>query len=749
MSEENKTPETERPETDEALNAELDQLKDLFQAELDKAAAEAANEGQPVIQELDYSAPADVDDEDDHTSEDGEDAARQDDVPVKQKKAHRKLPFVLLTVFLVLLLIVLGSYVALSIKIPTFGSYVSSYANAVIAKDKEDELDYYKKALDSCAEGTLLEKQRQALYEKITFLLYETEGYDSAKAYEKEHITDEMRAKPKTAEYKEFLKLYDLLNRISDELFDTAAAAYETAGNADGIDYTALAKQMGTPEPMEDDVIAALRRVADGLEIEKNAASAEERSDAVNEYLAAENLLFGLNVETQKLLEQITVHMFNAGCAYEAALMRDQLFDDEMLADVKTEGFTAMLEKLAALKDIKTDLTAAAQKAAAKTGFTDGDVLSALTAALPAGTDAAPLVQAASALARGLQAMNENDLSTAITDMNRALNIENALGLNTNGTAENLIICMMRSGDARPVYTADGETLDAYGMKQKYITNVYLKLAGEEFKAAAADLDAIHKAFETVEAAFLTVSNQMDETEEPDKAAFTEALDALEFSEDDVFGHAYLSYFRYVVESVTDKDEPTMEKYLRGFAEPFEKYPAYYAAELATMLLYKGSTDEAAELADLLMENDTSDMQAIYLKQITERSKGNTEEAIALAQRGLDASGVSAFREELVKCRLAENDIAGAFADAKELFEANAEQLSRDMCEYLLICEALYQGDDADLRADMEEYKAQVENIYETYGITVGETAQDVIDGKKTAAEVFCKPPFALRDPNA
>ncbi len=192
-----------------------------------------------------------------------------------------------------------------------------------------------------------------------------------------------------------------------------------------------------------------------------------------------------------------------------------------------------------------------------------------------------------------------------------------------------------------------------------------------------------------------------------------------------------------------------MEKYLREFAVPFEKYPAYYAGELATMLLYKGGVNEAAELADMLMKNDTSDLMAIYLKEITERSKGNTEAAIALAQRGLDASGVSTFREEIVKCRLAEYDIAGAFADAKELFEANAEQLSRDMCEYLLICEALYTGDDEALRAELEEYKTQVENIYASYGLTVGETAQDIIDGKKTTTEVFCDPPYALRDPNA
>ncbi len=904
MSDETRTPENAQPQNGEALDRELNDLKELFQAEFNKATAEANEEAHPVIQELDYSFPADDEDEEPEAAdaeEENEDDG--DDAAAPQKKKRSRLPLILLITLLVILLIPTATYVALSIRIPTFGAFVSSCTNAMLAKNKEDELDYCRKALESCADGTILEKNRQRLNEKITVLLYETEGYASARAYDKANLTDDMRAAPKTKEYREFAKLHDLLNDVADKafgvaeeayraaeaaaaddpeaetaadliddaaytkmarrlnvpealesdvidvlemlingfaeeaeatdsagrslavndylyaeellrgmdadtqtlletvavraytlgcyyeaadirdnrhpgekaakpqseayaamlkdlandvaalgeisntLFDVTEPAYLAAGSADKIDYEALADRLNAPKPRRQDVIDALRCIAEGLEAEEKAATFDERSASINKYLEAVNLMYSMDADTQELLEDATVHTFGAGCVYEARLMRDQLFSEEMLAAVKTEAFTKMLVRLEALKSFTADLAPVAHTLAAGEELTDDLVRAALEAQFPT-ADAEALVQTARCIADGVKLQNEKELTESVTALNRALNMAEALGLNPAGIAADLVESMMRTGDAYDVTTADGASYRAFELRKKYVTDAYLKTADADFQALIRDLDAINAGYTAAETAFLSVANTMTETETPDRQRFLDALNTVQADPANPFTEAFVHYFRYVTESLTDKNEDEMIAQLKAYAVPFEKYPSYYCAELATRLLYRGDTEEAEALIDRLLADDLSDLQGIYLKGLCERVRGALDEAIADAQRAWDRSGNFTFRQETVICTLLQGDIPAAFAAAKALYDDAGSQLTREMCEFVLITAALYKGDDAALRAEMDDYKAQVEELYEEYGLAAGEKTQGIINGALSPADVFQKPPFALYEPN-
>ena len=475
-----------------ALNDELEQLRSTFQSELDKATAEAqaAEDMQPVIQELDDGP--DPDDEEDDGSGETNDAEAEDGKKQKKKKKKsgaKKPVGLIVALVLVCILIVapLSAYFVLSIREPNLNSYIAAYAAAQSAKDAETQVTKYTEALSFCSEDSkVLSGERQKLNEKIVVATCESQGYAAAHSYMSSNLDETAQAKPKTKAFKQFLKIADQLEEVYAQAPEKLPQAIADAGSAEAIDYDALARELKTPELVRDETAENLKTLATAIEGAQNTADDQAFYDAMHDYLSCYQSIQSMGVTAQAIPEDILVKLWNNGYAYETSLTMQQFFTDEMQAAVTNEEVKNAINELSALKAAKFDLDAFAQQQtqAGKTAEAD------LTAAIKANvSDSAKkaVTRLAKDLIEGQQAESEQNLTAAKRHYSVVIAAEDQLNMPTTETALRLANVLLAAGDVDNAYM--------------YVTNYLLDAeepeapadetapAAEETTAAAAEAD--------------------------------------------------------------------------------------------------------------------------------------------------------------------------------------------------------------------------------------------------------------------
>lgn len=716
---------------------ELNNLRDIFQQEWDKALAESQNE--PAIQALDYAQPEEEPDEDGEPEETA--APAQEEAPAKakkEKKKHGKAPLIVLIVVLVLLLIPLSAYVYVSIKVPDLGSFLSAYTGASAATEVSEKISGYETALTYCKEGTPLESFKQKITEELVVLKCKADGYAAALGYANENLTEEMRANPQTAEFKEFLAVSDKVNAIADGAYDAVNEAFAPVGKAADVDIDAVAAKLGAPELIKTDVAEALRHIAAGLEAEKAFQSAAEKpaegfDAAMTELLTAVQSFRSLGADAQNLLENATVSLYNNGFVYETTLLTTNYFTEEMLADVKTEAFTAVLADIDALKKADADVYDVAVALFENNTVSTDDIRAAISVTLPDAQKAA-LVDVAETVLAGLKAEREKNLVKAQSLLSEALNTLKALEKPTDALAVKLIRMFLTTGDEQ----------NAYSLREGFITDETLAAADEDTKNTVKVIDAIYAAENAVNEVFYPIySETYYGGGELDKDAANKALDALLTEDADVYLTAYVNYFKYLAEGFTTADEKTMIGYLTEFAKAFTDYPAFYNSLLAECYRMLGDYAETEALADKILEVNVADDYANSVKAMAARIKGSVDEALKLAEQGTALAETKNYcAREAVICSLLQGDAAKAFGYAKELYDAS---LTLDHCEYILIIAATAENVDENTQKEIDEYKAKVEQVFSENSVEAGEKAQGIIDGTLKLEDVFLKSPYYLR----
>ncbi len=726
---------------EEALSEELNDLKDLFQQEWNKATAEAEMPDMPEIQALDDDPdPEDADDNEDENAAPSGEAAGETKKKKKEKtkKKHGKAPLVVIIVLLVVLLIPLCLYVAVSIKAPTFPNFISAYSKACFAKDDDERIAGYENALSYCEDGSGLEGMKQTIYEELVVLKCRTEGYGSAYSYMNSNMTEDMLKKAKSKEFAEFLAAGEAVNGIADNAYDALKEAVAAAGSADAVDYDAVMKSLNTPDMLTSAVSDILKTMANGIEAEKDGLGEDNLNNVMTGYLSAYNSFKSIGADGQKLLEIAVAKLFNAGYISETNTLIGNYFTDEMLANIRTEEFKAVQTRMETLKNVKADVYSVAEALFENNTVSDDDIKDALDLSVP-DADAAVLIGIARNVINALQAEKDKRLSTAASSLVKALQSLSSLGLNVNDVSEKLIMLYLQTGNDQ----------NAGEVRQTYITEEALASGSDELKAAVQmldDLSAGQTAAAEVVSSYFT--NYIYNGAELDKEAVNAALDDLTANNDAPYVSAFAAYFRYLAEEYTDADPETLRGYITEFSKSFTDYPAFYDMMIADTYRLQGNYALAKAFAEQVLNINADDDDANAMVAFALRTEGKLDEALAAAQKGVEMSGtVNRSGYEATVCCMLKGDFASAFDYAKKLYDDNLANgtLTRDHCEAVLLIAALYETDDADIQAELESYQAKVEDLYANNDVTADEKVQKVIDGKLTLEDLFMKEPYTVR----
>ena len=754
----------EQPEADAqaALEGELNNLKDVFQQEWNKTMAEneekaaqpeepayqpeidfesamarqeEESDGAPEIQALDYEGdPEDEPEDDAQSSDEGAEAAPEKKKKNKKEKKRSRVPLVILIIILVLILIPLLAYFILSVTTPQFGSFLTSYSAAMSAEDSQTKLTAYQDALTYCEDSSLLGKMQQPILEKIVVLTNETSGYSAARSYMTSNMTEEMIANPSSAEFKEFLQVGDKITEITDKAYDAVETAVNEASSAEAIDYDALHNTLGTPEMIKTEVSQALTSLAEAMTKEKTAKTEEDWQGAISGYLNGAQQISSLGGDNQYILEKVVTKLYNKGYISEAKTVIDNYLSEEALAAPKTEEFTKVQQEISGLMGTDVDLYSVAEALYKNRNTSAAEIKNAINVSSLKDTQKNVLVTAAQAIIDGLTAEEEKNLTQAQKDYANALNTLNTLEMDAVPLAKKLIT----------VYLATGDTQNANTLREEKITDEVLEAADADFKAQIEDLDLLYAAQNAANEVFGGFyQNYYYSGAELDKEEIGEALDKLTEAEDaNKYTAPFVAYYKYLAEAFTDENADTMAEYLETFAKGVADYPALYSASLGEIYKMQANFTEMEKLADQMLEINVADDFANGAKSLALRIEGKLEEALAAAEKGVELSGqkLSSAAEALI-CNILLKDYAAAAEYAVDLYDSN---LTVPNCEYLLILNALYDGDDAALKESLGSYKTKIEEIFTNYSITVSENTQGIIDGTISPEDVFMNGKYYL-----
>lgn len=711
----------------EALQGELNGLRELFQREWDKSMEEAEH---PHIQGLEYEPePEEEPEEEPQDAPVSEPPAAEK----KPKKKAGKVLLIVLIVLLVLILIPLIAYFVISIKVPSFNNFMSAYTNAAAAAEPADKITYLNSALEYCEEGTFLDSMRQSIQEDIAVYTCEAQGYAAAKSYIDQNFTEEMLAKPVNKEFGELMAVGEKVQPISDSAYDAVKAAFDAAADKDAVDYEAVADSLGVPALLKKDVTGALQSIGDALKTEADLGTdvTEEQVEPVmTAYLSAVQTFKGLGASAQTLLETAVAKLYNYGFVYETTVVIDNYFDEDMLAAPKTDAFTEVLSHIDALGKADVDVYAVAQGLYENNTVSDDEIKNALNVSLP-DAETAVLVNAAKNVIEGLKAEEEKNLPAAAKAYTAAFSTLDALELETTSLAGKLITLNLQLGNENEASNVRDSLPDS------------IPADNEALAAVVTEIDAIVAARSAAEEVFYPYYYNYYYGTAIDKAELNGKLDALVTEEADDYTKAYVNYFKFFGENFTDADPETMQTYLEAYAAVLSDYPAMYASLLGEVYKTQGAFDKAEALADKVLEVNEADDYANAVKSFAKRASLNVDEALAVAQKGIELSGSTEYsaREALI-CSLLKEDYSAAFDYAVKLFDAN---LTYDNVDYIMLITSLYESDNADEQAKLDEYREKAENVMDQYSLEVGEKAQSIIDGTLTMVKVFMEEPYYLR----
>ena len=738
MSEENKndltsTAETDGTQNDGKLNEELEQLRETFQNTYNETAKNAAADAEePVIQGLDYNAD----------SEDGDDGDRESDTdsdtdsyttaepqPTEKKKKKKKrmsgghIACLIIMIISLLSSAFLGTMVYEMIAVPDMADYMSNFMKAASADSAADKVTYFKAALEVCTSDSALASKRQELIENIVVYTCESEGYSAAKTYFDENGTEDMKKSPVTSEFKEFVAVGDAISSIADKAFDAVTPLLSQSSD---IDFEKVAKELGTPDLVLEEVKGALKNIYDASAEAESAETEEQVQSASKNYLTAYQTFSGMGASCQTLLERTALMLYNNGYAYEANIIIENYMTEDMLASPLTEDFSQMQSDIKSAAAFKGDVyTIAATEFV--TGKTSKDDFTSLVTGDGIGDKIKSSI--ASMIADIIDAMTaekDTNLTKASSLYSLALDSAKALGIYTNGLAWKTTEIMLKMGNIQ------GANEIATG----FLSDDDVKAAREERSALYATVTKLYSAQKNANDIFYSAyANYYYSGTAIDKSSVNSELDALITSTANDFDKAMVAYYKYLTEAFTDKDSETMKKYLEEYASLLKDFPLVYSYDLIGQYMTDKNYEEAFKLADAVLAINKADDFAGKYAALRERMNGSVEKALETAEKSMELSGETNYTAyEAALCYLILGNYEKAIDLASPLIEAG---LSYDLCDLVKVLEALYTEKDTDAAQTLKTLVENVDSAMTQSNVSVSENAKAIIDGTKTAKDVL------------
>ncbi|MBQ6899156.1 MAG: hypothetical protein IJN70_09270 [Clostridia bacterium] len=710
-----------------SLDEELESLRETFQEKYDETVEEAA--AMPVIQELEEGEDReDADEEGDEESN----ISSQEKTPKKKKKIGK---IIAITIPVLLLVLVIGSllaFVIASVTNPNFSSFISTYAQATAAEKYEDKMEYFEQALTYCQDkdSAFQQAMASAIHEEIALAVYNEEGYAAAYSYMVANMSKEQLESPSLAELKKLVKTVDAVNKLSLEAFNKV---YENLGDADKVPAAdVLANGLAIPEGLEEDIAPLLSAIAEGYIMNRTADSVESKLHAMNYYANAYSGFSSLGADSRQLAEKMVVDLYNKGYLIEAVSFASVALDPNK-EDVNKD-YIALKEEIAAYENFGISVISAAEEAVASEKTAEKDVL-ALVKSKAELTDAQAEVVTAFVMyaIEGVNVESEKNLTRAQTVYATLTSVLEAFGMDDIKAHLKTATVIFDSGNLN----------DASTLVSAYLTDEAMKDATAEQKAQC---DRMNKVFEALAATSEVFSPYYSayyqQGTEIDLEALKGEMDKLLAENSDNYMEGFANYCLYIAAVSSGKDAEA-KQYLSEMSELMPDLPFIYGYSYIADYITEGNFNAAYSYAQKLLSINVADEYANSVVALYYRVKGDLEGAEQAALKGIELSGSDASdcAQQLAIVNMLKGDFETAFGYVSAVYNANQ---SMEAFELVLIFNALYKGDNADLKTSLNEMVSIVNQTYSYYGLSSYAETKAVIDGTKTLEDVFMSGDYTI-----
>lgn len=715
--EENLTPDT----GEKTLNEELEQLKDTFQAAYDETVKEEQNA--PVIQELEEIIPEEDDEEE---SEEIEDPA-----PKKSKKAKKeaktkkksKIAIILPLILCLFIIVPLFAYFVTTLTVPDFSNFISCIVSAEGASDASTAIDYYEDALSYCEENDSLSFYSQTIHEKITVLTYEQSGYADAYAYMIKNLTDEQIDAPQTSEFKSFIKVCNSINDIANKAFDAVKTAIgDTAAEPD---YEAIINELNVPESITEDVTSALESIAAGILAEPDAQTDEEIQEAITNYLQAYSLFTAIGADGQDLLEKIAISMYNNDYVYETVVIMNDYMTEDMISSPLNTEFKTITDDIATIENFTGSFYEIAKTAAADGKTSEDDLTSYITGDFSDSIKKA-IASVATYYLEAIEYEDENNLTGAYAVYSTGLSVSETYGITETEAALKAMEIVYTMGDAQT----------AQSIIESYVTDEVIENMSEETKAAYEEITLVYAAMDAANEVFYPYYYEYAYYGSTiDADALFEELDALITDNSNIYDKAYVEYYKYLTVGFSSADTDDMYEHLNAFAKILPDSKFIYGYGLIDAYTAMGENDKAVALAKELLGVNIADDYCNMIIALDQRKDGDLEAALKTALNGIELSGETVYctRQAIILYML-DGDFESAYEHGLNLYDAS---FSVETCELLYVLTALYETDDTELKAELDELYDYIDTVYQSYSVSHTDTTLGIVDGTLSLEDVF------------
>lgn len=730
FGEENSAPEKEEntaPEAnDAALEEELESLRDTFQEVYDETVDEA--NAAPVIQELEEG-------EDEEEAEEEEEEApvhNQEKAPRKKKKVGKIIAIAVPVLALVAVIGSLLGFVVASISNPNFSSLISAYAQAGAAEGYEEKVTSLEAALEYCSdkESTFQMMMAAMIQEEIAVAIYEGEGFESAYSYMQSKMSAEQINNPSNKEFKKIVKVIKNINTLALEAF---GKVYENIGDETEVpQYTVLSQGLSVPEEVKESVKEILASIAEGYIVNRTSEGIEDSLVAMNYYASAYSGFISLGADSGELAEKLSVELFNKGYVLEAVSFASVAVDPTK--EEFSKDFSKLKEDVSAYKAADVHVIAIAEELVANEKTTKEDAASALEKNDKL-TEAqiktiVPMVMYA---IEAIGAENANNLTEASTVYATLTSVLEAFGMDD-------VTAHIRT--AKTIFNT-GNLNDANTLITSYITEEKIASATEDEKAEYDRMMAVINALNATSEIFSPYySEYYSYGSAIDVDALKAEMEELLKDNDDAYLEGFVNYCLYIA-VISTGDTSAAKTYLDAMSTLMPDLPFIYGYSYIADYIDSGDLDAAYAYAGKLLQVNVADEYANSIVSLYARAQGDLEAAEEAALKGVEYSESSAgdCAQQLVIVNLLKGDLETAFGYLSSIYSAAQ---SMESYELVLIFNALYEGDNEDITASLEEMVAMVEQTYTYYGITSYPETTAIVEGTKTVQDVFMSGDYTI-----
>ncbi len=710
----------------DSLNEELENLRETFQEKYDETVEEAQNG--PVIQELEEGEPEDEPDGDDDSEEETDIAEKK---PKKKKKVGK---IIAITVPVLLLLVVVGSliaYVVASVTNPNFNSFISTYAQASAAETYDEKITYLEKALEYCSDKDSVFQQAMAvtIQEEIVVAINEGEGYSSAYAYMKSEMSEENIKNPVSSGFRKFVETVNNVNKLSLDVFNKV---YKNLGDAAEVPgYETLSAGLAVPDSLKDTMTEVLKAVAQGYIYNKTADSLDDSVVAMNYYANAYSGLVSVGADEQALAEKVVVDLYNKGYVIEAAAIASVAIDPEK--ENVNNDYSAVAEKIKSVGDTGVNVLETAKKAIAEEKTASEDILALIKSKEGMTDENAKILAVFTEYAlKALGAEEEKNLTEASSAYATLTSVLEAFSMAD---------ASIHLKTAQIIFDS-GNLSDANSLVTSYLTEEAVKELSDDEKAVYdkmtavfAALEATSEVFSPFYAEYYQTGAAMDYDEI--KAAFDK-----EFAEDATdYEKGFVYYCLYFAASGAE-DKAKINECINGMNTYLSDLPLVYLYYYVDNAVKDNKLSVAKAYAEKILEVNIADGFANSIVAFSQRANGDIDGAVDTALKGIELAGSSPDCDlQLAIAYLLKGDMESAFGYITSVYN---ESQSLDAFDLVLIFDALYEGDDEDIKTELTSLVSTVNQTYTYYGLSAQDDTKAIIDGTKTLEDVFMSGNYTL-----